>query len=81
MGKGGEAAQTEKSARQITIEELTQHRTPNDGKFLQFEFFFLADFYHKLLHSYIAWLAYKGRVYDVSNWEDHPGKIYAVGTS
>lgn len=20
-----------------------------------------------------AWLAYKGRVYDVSNWEDHPG--------
>lgn len=20
-----------------------------------------------------AWLAYKGKVYDVSNWEDHPG--------
>ena len=20
-----------------------------------------------------AWLSYKGKVYDVSNWEDHPG--------
>jgi fatty acid desaturase/predicted heme/steroid binding protein len=50
MGKGGEGQQFEKSERRISVEELSQHRTPED-----------------------AWLAYKGRVYDVSNWEDHPG--------
>ena len=22
-----------------------------------------------------AWIAYRGKVYDVSNWEDHPGNI------
>ncbi len=24
----------------------------------------------------IAWLAYRGKVYDVSNWESHPGRYF-----
>jgi cytochrome b involved in lipid metabolism len=23
----------------------------------------------------VAWISYQGKVYDVSNWEDHPGKF------
>lgn len=23
-----------------------------------------------------AWISYKGKVYDVSNWTEHPGKIF-----
>lgn len=49
MGKGGEKI-AEKKGRKISLEELSQHRTPKD-----------------------AWLAYQGKVYDVSGWEDHPG--------
>jgi cytochrome b involved in lipid metabolism len=49
MGKGGESAQQEK-VRQISLEELSEHRTPED-----------------------AWMTYKGKVYDVSGWQDHPG--------
>lgn len=50
MGKGGESAQQEKT-RKISLEELSEHRTPED-----------------------AWMTYKGKVYDVSGWQDHPGK-------
>lgn len=49
MGKGGESAQQQK-VRQISLEELSEHRTPED-----------------------AWMTYKGKVYDVSGWQDHPG--------
>ena len=52
MGKGGESVQQEK-VRQISLEELSGHRTPED-----------------------AWMTYKGKVYDVSGWQDHPGKSY-----
>lgn len=51
MGKGGQQNVTKAAAtRKISLEELSQHRTPGD-----------------------AWLAYKGKVFDVSGWEDHPG--------
>ena len=50
MGKGGDSLQVEKS-RQIGLEELSEHRTPED-----------------------AWMTYKGKVYDVSGWQDHPGE-------
>ena len=49
MGKGGESVQAEK-IRKISLEELSEHRTPED-----------------------AWMTYKGKVYDVSGWQDHPG--------
>lgn len=51
-GSGGEqnCEPNSKQVRRVTLEELGQHRTPND-----------------------AWMSYKGRVYDVSNWKDHPG--------
>lgn len=50
MGKGAGAGGESQKGRKITIEELAQHRTPND-----------------------AWMASRGKVYDVSNWNDHPG--------
>ena len=25
-----------------------------------------------------AWLSYRGKVYDVSNWEDHPGELVCL---
>ena len=50
MGKGGDSLQVQKS-RQIGLEELSEHRTPED-----------------------AWMTYKGKVYDVSGWQDHPGE-------
>jgi cytochrome b involved in lipid metabolism len=50
MGKGGENLVEEKSTKQISLEELSAHRTPED-----------------------AWMTYRGKVYDVSNWQDHPG--------
>ncbi|RYG63568.1 hypothetical protein EON64_15680 [archaeon] len=28
----------------------------------------------------IAWLAYRGKVYDVSNWEEHPGAVHFVSS-
>mmetsp|Transcript_76282 Transcript_76282/g.149638 ORF Transcript_76282/g.149638 Transcript_76282/m.149638 type:complete len:466 (+) Transcript_76282:57-1454(+) len=49
MGKGGEKQDNQRK-RKISLQELSEHRTPND-----------------------AWLAYQGKVYDVSGWEDHPG--------
>ena len=51
MGKGGESVQVEKT-RKISLEELSEHRTPED-----------------------AWMTYKGKVYDVSGWQDHPGNL------
>lgn len=50
MGKGGENVQIPHKGRKISLEELSEHRTPED-----------------------AWMTYKGKVYDVSGWEDHPG--------
>lgn len=50
MGKGGEGPQQQGKENKITLEELSQHRTPND-----------------------AWMSYRGKVYDVSKWEEHPG--------
>lgn len=50
MGKGGEGPQQQGKEKKITLEELSQHRTPND-----------------------AWMSYRGKVYDVSKWEEHPG--------
>ena len=52
MGKGGESVQQEK-VRKISLEELSEHRTPED-----------------------AWMTYKGKVYDVSGWQDHPGEYH-----
>jgi len=48
MGKGGE--KVSKKTRQISLEELSKHRTLDD-----------------------AWLSYKGKVYDFSGWQEHPG--------
>lgn len=50
MGKGGEQNNDGKATRQVSLEELAKHRTPED-----------------------AWVSYKGKVYDVSGWEEHPG--------
>ena len=30
-------------------------------------------FFLIILQISIAWISYKGKVYDVSSWEDHPG--------
>ncbi len=30
-------------------------------------------FFYVLNSFHTAWVAYQGKVYDVSNWEDHPG--------
>jgi hypothetical protein len=32
MGKGGESSQFQKASRKISLEELSEHRLPNDGK-------------------------------------------------
>jgi len=50
MGKGGENVAAPTKLRKVSLEELSQHRTPED-----------------------AWMSYKGKVYDVSGWNDHPG--------
>jgi len=55
MGGGGKLTETgKKSTRQITLDECSAHRTPND-----------------------AWLHMRGKVYDVSGWDDHPGTCSA----
>lgn len=54
MGFGGESIQDDFKNRQISLEELSEHRTADD-----------------------AWMSYKGKVYDVSNWQDHPGNTMA----
>ena len=48
MGKGGQ--QQKKVPRKITLDELSDHRTPEN-----------------------AWISYRNKVYDVSNWREHPG--------
>ncbi len=74
MGKGGESQQTEKKTKKITIEELAQHRTPKDGTFTTTNC--LSPFVVVNVNFFIsAWVAYQGKVYDVSNWEDHPGLV------
>ncbi len=70
MGRGGESQQTEKRTKKITIEELAQHRTPKDGESVEVLF---SQRLCTLISFLTAWVAYQGKVYDVSNWEDHPG--------
>jgi len=56
MGRGGDAkvkkaTKADEGSKLISMEEVAQHRVPND-----------------------AWVHMKGKVYDVSEWNDHPGK-------
>ena len=51
MGGGAERKQT--AERQITLDEVSGHRTPKD-----------------------AWTYMKGKVYDVSGWNTHPGTFH-----
>lgn len=50
MGGGGKLLTEKKQGKKITLDEVAEHRTPND-----------------------AWLHMGGKVYNVSNWDDHPG--------
>ena len=78
MGKGGEKPESTKG-RKITLEELSAHRTPEDGKSeIGAACPLCANVIAILMHIIylsppIAWLSYQGKVYDVSNWADHPG--------
>lgn len=77
MGRGGEISQQGKD-RKISLEELSQHRTPGDGRiFLVFAYLLYISQLTtvRFCHNSSAWLSHKGKVYDVSGWEDHPGKL------
>lgn len=65
MGKGGKATDTNTTNKKETITTNTTNTT-NTRK-ITFEE--LSQ--HRVLND--AWIAYKGKVYDVSNWIDHPG--------
>ena len=77
MGKGGEKVS---KGRKISLQELSTHRTPEDGNRL-------ANFQSLRVEATVmtlqylifsAWLSYQGKVYDVSGWEDHPGASTAM---
>jgi len=72
MGKGGDKVQSNK----ISLEELSKHRTPQDGTYIHKSCSFYISLIYSILlfiNNLIAWVSYRNKVYDVSNWNDHPG--------
>ena len=82
MGFGGEQQQVGNKGRKISLEELSQVRCA-DEKWWRSDVFgirsadspvpFIA-LQHRTPED--AWMTYKGKVYDVSGWEEHPGALF-----
>ena len=54
--------------------QLIAHPTMVNNDFKSLELLFLWLIFNNIF-KILAWLAYQGKVYDVSGWEDHPGRF------